>query len=80
MSTVPLVAAFPPCLADVVEESLSAALSGGEQRCLWCGSRAVEVSRADIWTGEVTARCGSCGSELSGVVRRELRVAREAGA
>jgi len=76
MSTVRLATAASPTLADTVNEALAAALAGCAEPCLWCGAPAVMVVRADIWSGEVTVRCPSCGSELGGVVPRRLREVR----
>jgi hypothetical protein len=73
MSTVPLAIVTYPTLADAVDEALAAALAGRPEPCLWCGGPAVSVAAADIWSGEVVVRCHACGSELSGVVPRELR-------
>ena len=73
MSTVRLATVASPTLADAVDEALAAALAGRGEPCLWCGAPAVMVVRADIWSGEVTVRCPSCGSELGGVVPRRLR-------
>jgi hypothetical protein len=73
MSTVPLATAALPTLADAVDETLASALAGREEPCLWCGGPQVTVVRADIWSGEVTVRCLSCGTDLSGVVPRYLR-------
>ena len=72
MSTVPLAAAAQQTLADVVDESLAAALAGRDVSCLWCGGQAV-VLAADLWSGAVTISCAHCGSEMSGVVPRRLR-------
>jgi len=73
MSTVPLATLAPFTLADAVDESLAAALAGHPEPCLWCGGPAVATVSADIWTGAVTIRCPSCGSELDGIVPRYLR-------
>ncbi len=73
MSTAPLTAIVQPTLADVIDESLAAALAGRGEPCLWCGGSETFVMRADIWSGRVVSRCVSCGTELSGVVPRELR-------
>jgi hypothetical protein len=73
MSTVPLATAIQPMLADVVDESLAAALNGREAACLWCGGHDVEVRTADLWSGTVVVRCRHCGTELDGVVPRHLR-------
>jgi hypothetical protein len=73
MSTVPLASVAQPSLADAVDESLAAALAGRDEPCLWCGGRCVRVLSADLWSGRVTVICPDCGSELSGVVPRELR-------
>ena len=73
MSTVPLAAAFQPTLADVVDESLAAALAGRDATCLWCGGHDLEVRAADLWSGTVAVRCRRCGAELDGVVPRHLR-------
>jgi hypothetical protein len=76
MSTVPLATVACHTLADSVDEALAAALAGRSDLCLWCGSPAITVSSADIWSGEVGVRCRECGSELSGVVPRHLREVR----
>ena len=76
MSTVPLATFAVPTLADAVDEALAAALAGHGEPCLWCGAPVVSVASADIWSGAVTLRCPSCGSELSGVVPRHQREAR----
>jgi hypothetical protein len=73
MSTMPLATAARSTLADAVDESLAAALAGREAACLWCGGHAV-VLAADMWRGAVKVACSDCGSELSGVVPRHLRV------
>lgn len=73
MSTMSLATVVPTSLADAIDESLSAALAGRPEPCLWCGGLAVEVAAADIWSGAVTTRCVGCGSELSGTVPRHLR-------
>ena len=73
MSTVPLATAVLPTLADSVDEALAAALAGRSEPCLWCGGAESVVVHSDIWSGQVVARCTSCGSELSGVVPRYLR-------
>jgi hypothetical protein len=73
MSTVPLATAFQPSLADIVDESLAAALAGRDAVCLWCGGHDLDVRMADVWTGAVVVRCRTCGAELEGVVPRYLR-------
>lgn len=73
MSTMPLATAMCVSLADTVDEALAAALAGRPEPCLWCGGPAVEVVGADIWSGKVTVRCSSCGSELDGTVPRQRR-------
>ncbi len=73
MSTVPLATATAFTLADAVDESLAGALNGREASCLWCGGHAVTIVAADVWSGAVTLSCPTCGSELSGVVPRQLR-------
>jgi transcription elongation factor Elf1 len=73
MSTVPLATVVLPMLADVVDESLAAALADHTTPCLWCGSPAVTVTNADFWSGRVVIRCRECGSELTGTVPRHLR-------
>ncbi len=73
MSTMPLATVVQVSLAEVVEESLAAALAGRPEPCLWCGGSNVTVTGADIWSGAVTACCDRCGSELSGIVPRHLR-------
>lgn len=72
MSTVPLAVSVLPTLADAVDEALAAGLDGDPAPCLWCGSRAVVIAQADLWSGRVLLRCRSCGSELEGHVRRDL--------
>ena len=57
-------------LADVVDDTLAAALAGYDEPCLWCGGGPVRVTSVDIWTGEVSLLCPHCGSELTGVVER----------
>ena len=76
MSTMPLATVACRTLAETVDDALAAALAGRRELCLWCGGSAVTVVRADIWSGQVTARCHDCGSELSGVVPRHLREVR----
>jgi len=73
MSTVPLATVAQQSLADAVDESLAAALAGRDEPCLWCGGHSVRVLAADLWSGAVTVRCPTCGSELSGIVPRHLR-------
>lgn len=73
MSTVPLATVAQPSLADVVDESLAAALAGREEPCVWCGGHSVRVLHADLWSGKVAVACRECGSELSGIVPRRLR-------
>jgi hypothetical protein len=73
MSTVPLATVFQPTLADVVDETLAAALAGRDATCLWCGGHDVEVLSADLWSGAVVTSCRDCGTELEGVVPRHLR-------
>jgi hypothetical protein len=73
MNAAPLATVACPTLADTVDEALAAALAGRSEPCLWCGGSAVTVATADIWSGQVTVRCRECGSELSGVVPRQLR-------
>ncbi len=75
MSSVPLSTVIRPTLGDVLDEWLSAALSMHAGPCLWCGGASVRVLQADPWSGQVVARCQSCGSELSGVASRRLREA-----
>jgi hypothetical protein len=72
MSTVPLATVVQTSLADAVDECLAAALAGRDEPCLWCGG-AVHIVSADLWSGAVAVSCPTCGSELSGVVRRHLR-------
>lgn len=76
MSAAPLISPAAPVLADVLDMALAAGLSGQDEPCLWCGAPRVVVGRADMWSGSVTMRCSSCGSELSGVVPRGLREVR----
>ena len=76
MSTVPLATLACPSLADTVDEVLAATLAGRAGRCLWCGASAIAIDSSDIWSGQVSVKCGSCGSELSGVVPRHLREVR----
>jgi len=73
MSTVPLATVSLSSLADLVDESLAAALAGRDEPCLWCGGTSAHVVGADLWSGAVTVSCPTCGSELSGVVPRRLR-------
>lgn len=73
MSTVPLATASAPCLADVVDGHLAAALAGRDDPCLWCGATPVRVEEADLWSGHVVIVCPACGSELTGAVPRRLR-------
>ncbi len=73
MSTAPLATVAQSSLADAVDDALAAALAGRDELCLWCGGRSLRVVAADIWTGRVVVDCPDCGSELSGVVPRELR-------
>ena len=73
MSTVPLATVAQSSLADVVDETLAAALAGRDEPCVWCGGHSVSVLGADLWSGKVTVTCHDCGSELSGVVPRHLR-------
>ena len=76
MSTVPLATVSLSSLADHVDECLAAALAGRDEPCLWCGGTSVRVVAADLWSGAVTVSCPTCGSELSGVVPRQLREVR----
>jgi hypothetical protein len=77
MSTAPLATVSCRTLSDALDEALAAALAGCEgERCLWCGAPTTTVSTADIWSGQVTLVCASCGSELGGVVPRQLREVR----
>jgi hypothetical protein len=73
MSTVPLATVAQPTLADLVDESLAAALAGREPTCLWCGGQDLETRTADLWSGAVVIRCRNCGTQLEGVVPRHLR-------
>lgn len=70
MNAVSLATVNMPALADVVDETLAAALAGRDEPCLWCGDGPVSVTSVDIWTGEVRLLCPHCGSELSGVAPR----------
>ena len=73
MSTMPLATVAQSTLADAVDESLAAALAGRDAACLWCGGHSVSVLSADLWSGRVTVSCEDCGSELSGIVPRQMR-------
>lgn len=73
MSSRPLTTGATPTLAEAVDETLGAALAGHVTRCLWCGGPDLAVRTADPWTGAVVVCCRRCGSELVGVVPRQLR-------
>jgi transcription elongation factor Elf1 len=70
MNAMPMAAPSTYSLADVVDETLAAALAGHDEPCLWCGGGPVSVASVDRWTGEVKLLCPQCGSELSGTVPR----------
>ena len=77
MNALPLAAPSVCSLADIVDETLAAALAGHDEPCWWCGGGPVSVASVDRWTGEVKLLCPHCGSELSGAVprhRMEVRV------
>ena len=76
MSTMPLAAAAFPSLADAVDDTLAGAFAGLAEPCLWCGGSALQVVRADLWTGAILTRCPHCGSELEGTVSRARREVR----
>lgn len=63
-------------LLDAVEDSLISARAGHSERCLWCGAADVRVTAVDIWSGSVSVRCPSCGSELAGTVKYHAGEAR----
>ncbi len=73
MSLAPFISSVAPTLAEAVDAVLAGGLSGREQRCLWCGASHLVAGHTDIWSGSITMRCASCGSELSGVAPRRLR-------
>jgi hypothetical protein len=74
MSVLSLAAAHEPTLADLIDESLAAALEGERVACLWCGA-AAEPALADRFTGQVVVRCTACGAELEGLQARHVREA-----
>ena len=76
MNALPLAAPSAYSLADIVDETLAAALAGLDEACLWCGGGPVNVASVDRWTGEVKLLCPCCGSELSGTVPRHRMEAR----
>ncbi len=76
MSTQSLAAVSSATLADAIDSALAAGLAGRDENCAWCGASAVVVDDADIWSGHVKLKCTCCGSELAGVVPRQLREVR----